>query len=116
HPEENIPLWQVVSGVGFFTLTSAAALALRKAAPYFMVGWFWYAGMLLPVIGIVQVGIQAHADRYMYLPQIGLIIIVAWGMAAVSRNWQYRREILSVVCLAGLLPLAWYARLQGSYW
>ncbi len=116
HPERNIPLWQVVSGVGFFTLTSAAALALRKAAPYFMVGWFWYAGMLLPVIGIVQVGIQGHADRYMYLPQIGLTIIVTWGVAAVSKNWQYRREFLSILCLAIIALLVYSDRLQATYW
>jgi len=51
---------------------------LRRTNPYLVTGWFWYLGMLVPVIGLVQVGEQAHADRYTYLPQIGLYIMVAW--------------------------------------
>ena len=64
---------------------SAAALVWRRRFPYLFVGWFWYLGMLVPVIGLVQVGSQAMADRYTYLPQIGLCIAVAWGVVQACR-------------------------------
>ena len=60
-------------------------LACRRRYPYLLVGWLWYLGMLVPVIGLVQVGSQAMADRYTYLPQIGLCIALAWGAADVCR-------------------------------
>src|SRR5205085_847735 len=58
---------------------SGVAWRLRRRLPYLFVGWFWYLGMLAPVIGLVQVGVQAMADRYTYLPSVGLLLILAWG-------------------------------------
>ena len=65
------------------TLTVAAVM-LRRRAPYFAVGWLWYLGTLVPVIGFVQVGGQAYADRYSYFPQIGLLIAITWGAADLA--------------------------------
>jgi len=64
-----------------------------------MVGWLWYLGTLVPVIGIVQVGVQAMADRYTYLPLIGLFIMAAWGVSDLTVSWKYRKETL--ILLAG---------------
>jgi hypothetical protein len=72
--------------------------------------------MLVPVIGIVQVGIQAHADRYMYLPQIGLSLTLVWAIADVSAQWSYRRLIASAISAGALVPLIWLAWIQTSYW
>src|SRR5438270_1887924 len=116
HPENNIPLWQISVAVAFVALISIAAVAARKKVPYFLTGWGWYVGMLVPVVGVVQVGIQAHADRYMYLPQIGLSLIITWSLAALSTRWQHRQAISAVLSLLVLLPLVWCARIQASHW
>jgi tetratricopeptide (TPR) repeat protein len=80
------------------------------------VGWLWYIGTLVPVIGIVQVGIQARADRYTYIPLIGLFIMAAWGISDLSKNWRYRKKVLvalSTVVLIGLCIVTWT---QVRYW
>jgi hypothetical protein len=82
-------------------MVSAGAITLRRKRPYLVTGWFWYLVMLLPVIGLIQVGSQAYADRYTYLPQIGLYLLLAWAITdvLVSRlecriSWR-RKEQLS---------------------
>ncbi len=74
HHPGKLPVWQIVGAAALLIAITLGAFALRKRSPYLMVGWRWYVIMLLPVIGLVQVGGQAHADRYTYLPQIGLYI------------------------------------------
>src|SRR5262249_3569368 len=116
HPENNIRAWQVALGVALFASISGAALLFRKKTPYFFTGWFWFVGMLVPVIGIVQVGIQAHADRYMYLPQIGLSLIFVWAIVDLSATWRHRQLLLSILSVAVLASLAWCGWLQTSFW
>ncbi len=77
-PAQGVAIWKVGASVAAIAAISALAIALRKTRPWLAVGWCWYGITLLPVIGIVQVGMQAMADRYMYLPMIGLLIAVAW--------------------------------------
>ncbi len=116
YPSAGIPLWKVVGAVAVLVGISAAAVLARRRLPYLFVGWFWYVGMLVPVIGLMQVGLQAMADRYTYLPQIGLCIAVAWGAANVAVGWPYRRWVYGVASLllvAGLMAGAWR---QTSYW
>ena len=72
------------------------SIRLIRKAPYFAVGWFWYLGTLVPVIGIVQVGGQAMADRYAYIPLIGIFIIVAWGVPELISKWRYKEKVLSI--------------------
>lgn len=80
HPNNLLPVWQVAaSGVAFAAVT-AIATALRRRAPYVLVGWLWYVVALIPVIGLVQVGGQGFADRYTYIPLIGVFTIAAWGV------------------------------------
>jgi len=74
---------------------SIAVIYAIKKAPFLFVGWFWYTGTLVPVIGLIQVGKQAMADRYSYLPSIGISIILAWGIPLLfkydknTQNWFY---------------------------
>jgi Flp pilus assembly protein TadD len=83
YPPAGIPAWQIAGAGAIIAAISVAAWLLRKRRPWIGVGWCWYLVMLLPVIGIVQVGMQAMADRYMYLPMVGLAVIVAWETARV---------------------------------
>ena len=85
HRGAGLPDWQVAGAAVLLLGVSIAAVLCRRKCPYFLVGWLWYLGMLVPVIGLVQVGSQAMADRYTYLPQIGLAIALAWG---VDRRFQ----------------------------
>ena len=70
---------------------SAAVIAWGRKRPYLIVGWLWYLGTLVPVIGLVQVGTQARADRYTYLTQIGIYVLLAWGVADLTKTWRWRR-------------------------
>ena len=85
------------------TALTAAALVLRLRAPYLLTGWLWYLGTLVPVIGFVQVGDQAYADRYSYFPQVGIAIAVCWGLADLLRarpRWSVAAAVASTLCLA----------------
>jgi tetratricopeptide (TPR) repeat protein len=88
----------------------------RKKAPYFITGWLWYLGMLVPVIGLVQVGWQGHADRYTYLPQIGLYIAVTWAVTDFTRSWRFQRMALTATGVVVLGALTWSSRLETDYW
>ncbi len=94
---------------------SAAALAFRRRFPYFFVGWFWYIVMLVPVIGVWPNGLQAHADRYTYLPHIGLLVALVWGLVDVLRQLRaFRLALPAATALIALL--AWQTWQQISFW
>ena len=116
HPEYRLSLWGVALAIAFLTGVTAVAVALRTKHPYLITGWLWYVGMLVPVIGIMQVGVQARADRYTYLPQIGLYLIATWTIADLSVAWRYRRQILAVAATIVIAGLAWLAWIQDTYW
>jgi tetratricopeptide (TPR) repeat protein len=88
----------------------------RQKQPYMLVGWLWFVGTLVPVIGLVQVGEQAMADRYMYLPSIGLFIMVAWGVQELTRHWRHQAVTLAVVAVMVTLGCVALTRRQLSYW
>ena len=79
HPNDQLPFWQVLLSIAFLISVSLLAILSRKKRPYIFTGWFWYVGMLVPVIGLIEAGEQARADRYTYLPQIGLYILITWA-------------------------------------
>src|SRR6476469_8334519 len=81
HPNDQLPFWQVLLSIAFLISVSLLAILSRKERPYIFTGWFWYVGMLVPVIGLIEAGEQARADRYTYLPQIGLYILITWGIS-----------------------------------
>jgi tetratricopeptide (TPR) repeat protein len=98
------PLYQVLLAAALLAGLTLAALALCRRLPFIPTGWFWFVGMMVPVIGIVQVGEQSMADRYTYLPLIGVFIVVAWGMGAVAARLRLPRAACGVA--AGLVLVA----------
>ena len=95
---------------------STGVFVLRRRHPYFLTGWLWYLIMLVPVIGIVQVGAQARADRYTYLPQIGLYLLLTWAAADLCAGWRHRRVVLGGCATIILVALIFCARTQTAYW
>jgi cytochrome c-type biogenesis protein CcmH/NrfG len=116
HPENRLPLWEIVSCLLLLICITAAAIALRKERPYFITGWLWYLGMLVPVIGLVQVGWQGRADRYTYLPQVGLYIAATWGVADLTTLYRHQRSIVSTAAVLVIGALSLCAWFQTSYW
>ena len=116
HPGDTLPIWQIIGALLVVAAISAGVWAWRQKCPYLLVGWLWYLGMLVPVIGLVQVGRQAMADRYTYLPQIGLYVALAWGVAYVSRSWLHRRLACGIAAAAVVACLMGCAWRQASYW
>ncbi len=116
HPEDHLPIWQIALAAAFLITVTTATIAWRKSYPYFLVGWLWYLSMLAPVIGIVEINRQGHADRYTYLPQIGLYLALIWGIAKLSARWRCRRALLSATSIIVIVAFATAARAQVSYW
>jgi tetratricopeptide (TPR) repeat protein len=118
HPNNSLPLVKVTVGIAFLVGVSLLVIYLRRTKPYLVTGWFWYLGMLVPVIGLVQVGEQAHADRYTYLPQIGLYIMVAWtvGDLLSEPTPRARRALIGVAAVIAIVSLGVRAFGQASYW
>ncbi len=116
HPENRLPLWEIILALAILIAATAAAFVLRKKGPYLVTGWLWYLGMLVPVIGLVQVGWQGHADRYTYLPQIGLYVLLTWTVTDLTAPWRRQREILSASAAVIISLLSWRAWIQTSYW
>ena len=112
----GIPAWQVFGACALLGAITFLTIRYRKKLPWLFAGWFWYAGTLVPVIGLVQVGIQARADRYTYIPLIGLFIILSWGMTELFRNWRYRKIALAVIATMAFFVQISSARAQVSYW
>ena len=116
HPENRLPVLDISLAFVVLVGITAAAFVFRKKAPYFITGWLWYLVMLVPVIGLVQVGWQGHADRYTYLPQIGLYIAVTWAVTDFTRTWRFQRMALGVATVIVVGALSWRCCLQASYW
>jgi tetratricopeptide (TPR) repeat protein len=116
HRGEQIPTWQTLASLAALALMTVAAIRVLRRAPYIAVGWFWFLGTLVPVLGLVQVGAQAMADRYMYLPQIGLCMIVAWGFRELWVGWKYRFVLLGSIGLTVCIAFAWLSYEQIGYW
>jgi tetratricopeptide (TPR) repeat protein len=116
HQGNLLPFWKIGLSLIMLAGISLAFLASLKKRPYLAIGWLWYLGMLVPVIGIIQVGQQAHADRYTYLPQIGLYISLTWAMTDWSASWKPSRVVFAVSATAILAALAAVAYIQTGYW
>ncbi len=106
------------AATGLLLLITALAFALRKRMPYFIVGWLIYIGTLVPVIGIIQVGEQSHADRYTYIPLVGLFIAIVWSVADFTRPWHRKPQVhvLAGATSAIILALSIAAHVQVKYW
>jgi tetratricopeptide (TPR) repeat protein len=116
HPGDGLPVWKMAGSLAALATITSLAVVNRRQYPYLLVGWLWYLGMLVPVIGILQVGSQARADRYTYLPQIGLCVALAWGAADLARSWSVPRRTQAIAAVLGLAALMGCAWRQTSYW
>lgn len=116
HPGSDVSYWQAAGAALLLLVVSALILVKSRHYKYLLVGWCWYLGTLVPVIGLVQVGEQAMADRYTYIPLIGLFIIVAWGVADLLAGWKYRNRILAVAAPLTILLLSTVAYVQAGFW
>jgi protein O-mannosyl-transferase len=110
------PLWQVMAAILLLGAVTFAVIRTARKLPYLAVGWLWFTGTLIPVIGIVQVGRQAMADRYTYVPLIGLFIAAAWGIPEIFGKRRYRKEVLAASSALCLLFLFILTRGQVGYW
>ncbi len=116
HPGIMLPIWQGAGAALLIAGSTCAAVRLSRQYPYGIVGLFWYLGTLVPVIGLVQVGIQAMADRYTYIPLTGLFIVVAWGFSDLLGKWRYRKIFLAVLAAIILSALTVRTFLQVGHW
>jgi len=117
YPYEYIlPLWKVIISGIIIILITLTVLYYIKKLPFLFVGWFTYLGTLVPVIGLVQVGNQALADRYTYLPSIGIAVMLAWGITSLIKNENIRRKILFPAATAVLFILTILTWQQCGYW
>jgi len=114
--KEGWSAWQVGMSVLLLLSLSAGAWLLRRKQPFLVAGWLWFLGMLVPVIGILQVGAQAYADRYTYLPQIGLGLAGTWAVATAAEKWRYRQAILGILAAVILAVFSAAAFVQASLW
>jgi protein O-mannosyl-transferase len=96
-PDRGIPAWEVAGSVAALALATWLALRARHRRPWLMTGWCWFVLTLLPVIGIVQVGMQSIADRYLYVPMIGLLIAVSWQVSEMYQGSQQRTRIAAMI-------------------
>jgi len=116
HPGNSIRIWQVGAALLLLLAITGLTVAARHRRRYLLVGWLWFLGTMVPMIGIVQVGVQAMADRYAYLPFVGLFIMICWAAA----DWAEQRHLAPLwqwgVSVAVLLALAVTARHQLDYW
>jgi tetratricopeptide (TPR) repeat protein len=112
----GIRAWQIIAAA--FVLIGITALCLfqRRVRPYLIIGWLWFLGTLVPVIGLVQVGGQTMADRYFYIPSIGLFIALVFGLADIAKSWRVAPSLSAGIAGGVLLILATLTNAQIQYW
>jgi tetratricopeptide (TPR) repeat protein len=122
HPDLRFPVsaqwpeWQIVAAALLLVALSWWTLRRLKPQPWLSVGWFWYLGTLVPVIGLVQVGNQAMADRYTYIPLIGIFIALVWGTAEACRGHAWAKPVMAGAGVALVTACAWATHSQVKYW
>jgi len=110
------PLGLVIASVLLVVWISVLVLAGRRRVPYVLTGWFWYLGTLVPVIGIVQIGSQSMADRYTYIPTIGIVMLLVWGVCELTQHWRLHAVGLSTLLAALTIVCIWRTRDEIQYW
>ncbi len=115
-PKAGIPYWQIIGAALLLIGITAFCLSQRKIRPYLIVGWLWFLGTLVPVIGLVQVGAQTMADRYFYIPSIGLFIAVVFGLADIAERRRIAPWVSAAIANVVLLVLATLTNAQIHLW
>ena len=108
--------WQTVSAMLILMVIAYLTIRAARRFPYLIVGWLWYLGTLIPVIGLVQVGLQSMADRYTYVPLIGVFIMIAWGVPELLNRWRYGRFAIASAAVGILLALIVLTYVQIGFW
>lgn len=116
HPENRLEMWRLILAVLVLICVTGVSIARRRKNPYLLAGWLWYLIMLIPVIGIVQVGLQGHADRYTYLPQIGLYVALVWLICDLTKSWRSQRIVLSSAAILTVTTLSILSGKQTVHW
>lgn len=116
HLGESLTVWQIAGAALILAAISVLVIRTVWRHPYLMVGWLWYLGTLLPVIGLSQAGEQAAADRFTYVPLVGLFIMIAWGIPCLLERWRYQKIILTVSAGIVLSVSATLTCLQVRHW
>jgi len=115
HPEGSIGISAAVLAA-LAILAGSVLVAIFRGRRYLFVGWFWFLGTLVPMIGLVQVGVQSMADRYAYIPLLGIFVIVCWGVADLARSWRVPRAVPAVAGVVILSALGFALHRQVGYW
>lgn len=113
---KSIAGWQAGAAAIAILAVSGLAIFSWPRRPYLAVGWFWYLGTLVPALGLVQVGLQSHADRYMYVPMLGLSVMLAWGAAEVAERWPSAKPAIATAAVASCVVWIGIAWKQTAYW
>jgi Flp pilus assembly protein TadD len=110
------PAWQVAASVALFAAVTGGVIRAARGQPWLFVGWFWFVGTLVPVIGLIQVGVQAMADRFAYVSLIGLFVLVVWGAADLAQRWRIGNGIRGAAAGVALVSCIVTTSLQLRHW
>ena len=116
HPHDELNIWIVLMAVALIIAITVLAIFVHQKHPYVFVGWFWYLLLLVPVLGIVQAGLQARADRFTYLPHIGITMLLTWTVADLTQQWRNRRVALTSMAACAIAASIILAHQQTTYW
>src|SRR6185369_550059 len=111
----HVSAWWLAAAL-FLIMISVQAVRMASRRPYVTVGWFWFVGTLIPVIGLVQVGRQSMADRYTYVPSMGLFLIVAYGVKDLFETWPHRKIVLPIAAAITVMVCTGLTASQVHYW
>ncbi len=116
YPLNDVAPGEVLGAVMLIAGISFLLMRMHRQYPYLLVGWLWFLLSLLPVIGIIQVGVQSMADRYTYLPLLGIFLMIAWGVPELLKSWAYGRSIIAVSSIVIIIFLGVSSSRQIAYW
>lgn len=116
HPHDHLNIWVVLMAAALIVAITLIAILAHQKYPYVFVGWFWYLILLVPVLGIVQAGLQARADRFTYLPHIGVAMLLTWTCADLTQRWRNRQIILASAATCVIASATILAYKQTTYW
>ncbi len=116
HPHDQLNIWIVLTAAALIIAITVAAILVYEKHPYIFVGWFWYLLLLVPVLGIVQAGLQARADRFTYLPHIGITMLLTWSCTDLTQQWRNRRVVLTSMAACAIAASILLAYQQTTYW
>ena len=116
HPEDRLEIARLIFALLILVAITAVVFVRRRKNPSLAVGWLWYLVMLIPVIGVIQVGLQGRADRYTYLPQIGLGMAIVWLIRDLTKSWREQKVILAVAAAIVVGALSIFSWKQTAHW